>query len=437
MANEVEPLLPVQVGGGPVRHARGVRAGRWVFATGIIATDAQTGLPADIVHPGLPLHDEPRYRKEADIVFERAQEVLAAGGVDFSNVVRLDQCFSDWRAVSHCQSVRSTKVGARVPPSTSIIQLGCAFPSASMDVSLVALRSDAGHSIESLAPAELDVPARAGFSPIVVAEDYVFIAGFMAAWKPGDLGGIAPEAQVPPGHLWKGSRIELETEYLVERKLIPALQAAGAALDTVVKAHVYLSDIADLPGFNRVWRKYFSTSPHASLVVQTARPGFAIEDARIEVNLIAVRERGAVTKTLVESASFAGILGQPAAVRAGDLLLISGLMAVNRDGPVPGVTPDARAPYFFSGIERQMEHILDVAEDICDAAGTSLRNVVRVQQFHTDLAEFYPAYQVWQRRLPSMPLPFSAVRVLAPHAAPPCTVLVDLWVYAPEGHRKQ
>ncbi|HZQ60659.1 MAG TPA: RidA family protein [Casimicrobiaceae bacterium] len=427
----VEPLLPTHLGDGRVHYARGMRAGPWVFATGIMATDARTGLLSGRLSSQLPLHGEPRGRIEAELVFDRAHEVIAAGGADLDRIVRLDQFFSDARAVSSYQAVRKARLGRYVPPSTSILQPGCALPGATMEVSLIALSSDARCEIEAFAPPELDVPAGAGFSPVVACGDYVFIAGFMAAWKPGDLGGIAPEAQMPPGHLWKGSRIELETEYLIERKLMPALHAAGASKDSVVKAHIYLRDIEDLPGCNRVWRRHFGASPPASLVVQTARPGFAIEDARVEINLLALRSQAGTTKATIESARFVGMSGQPAAVRAGDLLLISGLMALTDDGPAPGVMADARAPHFGSTIEAQMEHILDTAEDICHQAGASLDNVVRVQQFHTDLAEFYPAYRVWQRRLRSQPVPFSALRVLAPHAVAPCTVLVDLWVYAP------
>jgi hypothetical protein len=56
---------------------------------------------------------------------------------------------------------------------------------------------------------------------------------------------------------------------------------------------------------------------------------------------------------------------------------------------------------------------------------------VRVQQFHTDLNELYPACRVWQRRLPGRPLPLSAVQVPEPLAIPGCSVQLDLWVYAP------
>ena len=77
----------------------------------------------------------------------------------------------------------------------------------------------------------------------------------------------------------------------------------------------------------------------------------------------------------------------------------------------------------------QAEFIIDNAERLCEAAGTSIANVVRVQQFHTDIGEFYPVYKVWERQLGGAPLPFTAVEVPLP--MPGATILMDIWVYAP------
>jgi enamine deaminase RidA (YjgF/YER057c/UK114 family) len=125
-----------------------------------------------------------------------------------------------------------------------------------------------------------------------------------------------------------------------------------------------------------------------------------------------------------------GIAGQPAAIRAGDFLFISGLLALTPNGIIPGLDDD-KAPFFNSRIERQMEAILDTAEDICARAGTSLKNVVRAQHFMTDLGEFNAAYQVWRNRLGDVPLPFSVVRVPKPLMVEQCSVLLDLWIYCP------
>jgi enamine deaminase RidA (YjgF/YER057c/UK114 family) len=77
-----------------------------------------------------------------------------------------------------------------------------------------------------------------------------------------------------------------------------------------------------------------------------------------------------------------------------------------------------------------MDAMLESAARICATAGTSLTNVVRIQQYHTDPADFYGAWQTWQRHLPGRHLPLSAVKVpFLP--VPGCTVQLDLWVYAP------
>lgn len=41
----VEVLLPMEIPKGRIRYAQGVKAGRWVFATGHLGTDFRTGHP--------------------------------------------------------------------------------------------------------------------------------------------------------------------------------------------------------------------------------------------------------------------------------------------------------------------------------------------------------------------------------------------------------
>ena len=38
-AAAVQPLLPVELGPGKIKFAQGIKAGRWVFATGVMAQD--------------------------------------------------------------------------------------------------------------------------------------------------------------------------------------------------------------------------------------------------------------------------------------------------------------------------------------------------------------------------------------------------------------
>jgi enamine deaminase RidA (YjgF/YER057c/UK114 family) len=107
-------------------------------------------------------------------------------------------------------------------------------------------------------------------------------------------------------------------------------------------------------------------------------------------------------------------------VRAGDLLFLSNLMAVRSNGAL-AVGADAAA---------QMDYMLAAAERLCRKAGTALANLVRVQQFHTDVDDFGKAWQVWDRYLPNQHLPFSAIEVPA-LGVPGAVVMLDLWVYVP------
>ena len=102
----VEPLLPVGGGRARVRFARGMRAGRWVFANGVMACDDSGRLAQELTSNPRPLSGLPRWHTEAAIMYRRAAEVLKAGGSDFAHAVRSDQYFPDWRAVPFLHQVR-------------------------------------------------------------------------------------------------------------------------------------------------------------------------------------------------------------------------------------------------------------------------------------------------------------------------------------------
>ena len=414
----VEPLLILNDPRSDTRRARGVRAGRWVFVNGAMATDETGQLAREITENPRPLSGLPRWHKEANSMYMRASEVLRAGGSDFAHAVRTDQYLPDWRAVPFLHQVRREFCGGYVAPSTSILEPALSLAAAGMSMEVTAVVPGDGLEPKHIFPPALEVPSTSTFVPVVVAGDYVFVAGYLAAWQPGDLGGISPEAKVPEGHLWKGNRIQLEVDYIIRKKFLPALEGAGSSLANVVKAQVYVRDMADIPALNQVWARHFGSHIPATTFVPTLNPGFAIADARCEINLLAVTDSGG-TRPHAIGVSPAVCDGHPVAVRAGELLCFSGLVAANESGCVA------------EGIEAQMEYLLDLAERTCVQAGTSLANVTRIQHFHTDLAELAPACRVWSKRLNGQPLPLSAIQVPAPLLVPDCTVQLDLWMHVP------
>jgi enamine deaminase RidA (YjgF/YER057c/UK114 family) len=231
------------------------------------------------------------------------------------------------------------------------------------------------------------------------------------------------------GAQWGGQPVKLEAEFLITRRLVPSLALAGATLADVVHAQAYLTQPEECAAFNEVWQRHFGPQGPALSIIPCIEHGLAPHDGTIEINTLAVKTNGATRKQPIDIGMPTAFRGQPQAVKAGDLLFMSGLMAIEHDGIIAPTRIDARQPHFSSGIEAQAECIVDNVARLCEAAGTSLANVVRVQQFHTDIGEFYPVYKVWERRL-NGPVPYSAVEVpMLP--VPGARVLMDVWAYAP------
>ena len=426
----VKPLLPVTLPKSDIRYAPGIKAGRWIFATGLKGTDDfGGGMSPAVMRPELPSWDSSRHRREADRIFANLARVLKAGGSELRNIVRVDQYYTDYRAVEQYHGARRAALGGHIPPSTSILQPRFLLAGQDIEVQAIALAPGKGMRAQHLGAKGHPIHESSGYSLALAAGDFIFIAGRIAdALTLGD--GLAPEARMPAGHLWKGAPVKLETDFIVKQKIEPALKAAGSSLADVVKCQVYLRDPADFALFNEAWKKHFPGNPPATSLIPMATPGLAIESGRVEINTIALRSAGRTRAQIVDAGVMPAWAGYCQAVRAGDLLFLSGLLAIDRGGLIEAARLDPAKPFFGSSIQAQMDYLLRNADKICRAAGTSLANVVRIQQFHTDLRDFHPACQVWQQHLPGRPLPLSAVEVpFIP--VPGCTVQLDLWVYVP------
>ncbi len=431
-ASSVVPLLPVTIEPGGIRYAPGVRAGRWIFATGHKGTaDFVSGMAPEVLDAGAPRHGEPKTKKEARRIFANFDRVLKAGGSSRQHVMRVDQYYAGGPVVPAYHEVRREFFGGHVPPSTSNLHQRFLLAGQDMEVQMMAVVPGKGFEVAQHRPANLPVHATSSYSPVLTCGDYVFVAGQTAEAFKTEEGPIDPAARMPAGHLWKGLPIKLETDFIIERKLKPALATVGNTLAEVVKAQVYLRDIDDVPAFNEMWAKHFPKAPPATTIITTSNPGFICETGRIEINTISVKRGGKTKKQVIDAGVPTVFDGHVQAIRAGDLLFLSGLMAVAKGGALAASTRiDPRQPYFGSTVQLQMEHMLDQAQRICAKAGTSFANVVRAQQFHTNLADFNAAWQVWDKHLPERHLPFSAIEVPA-LAVPGAVVMLDLWVYVP------
>jgi 2-iminobutanoate/2-iminopropanoate deaminase len=78
--------------------------------------------------------------------------------------------------------------------------------------------------------------------------------------------------------------IEEQTERVLDN-LKAVLEAAGSALDRVVKTTVYLADMNEFAAMNEVYATYFGATKPARATVQVAR---LPRDARVEIDVVAL-----------------------------------------------------------------------------------------------------------------------------------------------------
>jgi enamine deaminase RidA (YjgF/YER057c/UK114 family) len=410
--------------GMPVPYAYAVKAGSWIFLTGHEAFDFENGVPEVVAGPpGFPLFGQPRSRREGDFVLQRMRRILREFGSDPSHAVRLDQFYPNPAAVADYHLARHAEFADYIPPSTSVVMERCFAAESTISTSLIAV-VPAGREIRKIHPPGVASAPTSGFVPAVVCDEFVFVAGQMAH-NPGQ--GLDPRAHVPEHSAWAGIEIRKQTEFLIEHKLKPALEAAGSSLDRSVKAQVYLAQIEDLPHFLDVWNGHYTNIPCALTVVPTK--SFATIGGIIEINLMALtntarREKEVVTADVPAMAAFGPC------VRAGEFLLPSGLMAIGRDGRVvgnevsPGFTGLSHAGYV------QAAAIYDYADALCRAAGVPMGNAVRAQYFVSEIAAFSGISMAWAARFGGQPHPFVCVQTPAAMPAPGAALIADFWIYA-------
>ena len=108
------------------------------------------------------------------------------------------------------------------------------------------------------------------YSQAIRSNGFIFISGQIP---------VKPET----GLIVEGS-IEAQT-HQVMKNLAAILYAAGSGLDKVVKTTVFLSNLDDFSGFNRVYEEYFREARPARATVQVSR---LPREVLLEIEAIAI-----------------------------------------------------------------------------------------------------------------------------------------------------
>lgn len=409
-----------------LHYSSAVKAKGFIFVSGQVATDFENGLAPETAESiGLPYYAEDSALRQTQFNLANIERLLEAGGSSMENGVWLNQSYPKREAVAPYHDVRRAVMGSHIPPSTSIVQEELMVPDASMVTDMIAVVPGEMSPKEEHRGAEMLIPPGSNYVPAVSAGDYVFIAGQMASTEETEL---APEARALP-NVWNESQIQKETAYTLQL-VRNGLEAAGSSMAHVVKTQVYLKNVDVLPRMDEIWRETFGEALPARTIIPTKE--FGLPPGQIEINAIGVTSGSTMPRQAVVASGVPQLCAmEPHAVRAGDLVFLSTLLAADQNGLASSAQVHPQMPYFGNQAEREMREILERASAICDAAGTTVDDVVRVQCHLIDLHDLDAVFRVMKEVWPTDPPAFTAVRVPAPLAVPECRIQLDVTAVMP------
>jgi len=436
-----KPLMP---------YTPAVKAGGWLFISGQLASDFETGIAPEARVANGFIEDE--LAVQSRFVMKTLAATVKAGGCDIArDVVRIWQWFpydtptyeqfesgDSWPGLSITPylEARNEYIREPRPASTAVSIRALPVRGARIEVDLIAM-DDPSVPIGYAAPEGVPMPV-AGYSPALRRGDWVFLAGEVPTdWKgdyttPRHMGpksALAPDARLNP-YLWYGSSIEAQTDYTLQ-KLARIAAAAGTSFERAVKAEVYIGHPRDYAGMDRVWKKWFPRNPPARCVIPYM--GLGTMGSRIEIALtLLAADSKLQIETIETSAAPEPFSHEPQAVKVGNFLFLSQQMACDSRGVLaPGMLRHPEFPWYGSPGKAQMRYMLKNVSAICEAAGTHLENVVRRACFHDEGTYFADSIEEWAAHFPKLKPASTTMKIGGPLVVPGANTLLDLIAYVP------
>jgi enamine deaminase RidA (YjgF/YER057c/UK114 family) len=363
------------------------KVGPWVFAAGQIASDYRTGVaPEARRNPAFPYYGSD-IKLQTRYVLGNLKQTFEAAGSSLDHVVKAQVFLTDLANFNAFDEVwrEYFKVA---PARTTIGTTGLLVPGTLVEIDLIGYVPDQGlerKAIKSAAPQPL-----ANYTEAFTLGNLIFAAGQLASdFK----SGIPPAARTDPAFPYYGSDIKKQTRFILEN-LKQTFAAAGGSLDEVLKAQVFMTDLADFNAFDEVWKEYFKVPPARTTV---GTPGLLVAGTRVEIDLIGHVPGKGSKREAINSSNPKPLANYSEAFRAGDLVFAAGQIASDfSTGLAQEARVDPAFPYYGSAIKRQTRYILNNLKNTFEAAGSSLDRVVKAQVFLTDLNDFFAFDEVWK-----------------------------------------
>lgn len=430
-----EALFPPELPRPRVAYSPAIKAGPFVFVSGQLASDLNTGTPPHAtINPRFPHHGS-EIARQTRYIGENIDACLRAGGARLEHVVHLTNYLTQADDQAGASAALAACFGGTPPPTSTILVEELPIPGCRSEIDLVALVPPAGQRIEMLNPTSLPraLPEGLDGSPLyhygAKCGPWIFTSGLLAT----DFNdAIAPDAGTTATFPYYGENGRLQTAHVL-KQLEAVLAAGGASLQDVVKAEVYLTDLKDFFRLDEVWREFFPVDPPARTTAPVKSLG--VPGARMAINLIAyLPGPGDIRRTISTDAAPRPLAHEPQAVQAGPLLFFSQQMATDFRTGVPAEAKlNPAFPFYGSESASQVLYIVKNVAAICEAAGTSADQLVRRRGFYTDFSEFFTSFATWGKAFPSAPPASTTIRVPNPLLVPGCKVAIDLIGLVPGG----
>src|SRR6185436_2169638 len=113
---------------------------------------------------------------------------------------------------------------------------GLLLAGADMNVQALGVIPRPGFEVEHLRHEQLAGRPTSGYSPALTVGDFIFIPGItsLAVGNEPRRNAVAAAALMTEGAQWAGLPLKLETEFIINKRMVQSLALAGAALDDVV-----------------------------------------------------------------------------------------------------------------------------------------------------------------------------------------------------------
>jgi enamine deaminase RidA (YjgF/YER057c/UK114 family) len=403
----------------PRGFAQAARGGPFIFTSGLTASDHRTGLvPEARVTPGLPHYTLPMDVQTLALL-GHAEKVIAAAGGRIEDSVSVTTFLTQGDQTSYAREgrVRFLK-GASA--STAVIVGGLPVKDAVTAVDLVTLAGDTPFGREIVNTDRAPVVPNNRYPQAVKTGPYIFTAGQI----PTDFThSVAKVAQIDPAFPLFGRAIKRQAAYILDN-IGAVLEAAGSSLAHIVKATVFMPESADFQGLDEVWRQYFPVDPPARLVAPAAT---LFPDARLEIHTIAITKDGPLRKEVVRTTRAPiPTIHQSQAIKAGDLVFLSGLLATDFEQPVaPAAQVIPGLPHHSLAARREADFIFEAADAIIAEAGGSIADLVRWQAYVPALRDACHVEETLLARAGTGIPSGAVVQPIGPLILPDCSLLFD------------